>query len=126
MRTPNLLIRSQMLYPLSYERLCTTSVRTHRRQPMRREGYSLAETARTHRGPVPRADGSDLRAEDDVRCQPGAAHDAGETTEFGQHNGQILGGQRGRAPIHHAAHLGEQRVTKPRDLSLIHISEPTR
>src|SRR5690349_13436471 len=28
-RTPNLLIRSQMLYPLSYERLCRNSLRHH-------------------------------------------------------------------------------------------------
>ena len=30
-RTPNLLIRSQMLYPLSYERWCLASLRHSRR-----------------------------------------------------------------------------------------------
>ena len=33
-RTPNLLIRSQMLYPLSYERRCPDSLR-HRMHPLR-------------------------------------------------------------------------------------------
>ena len=32
-RTPNLLIRSQMLYPLSYERLCRNSLRHHAPRP---------------------------------------------------------------------------------------------
>ena len=32
-RTPNLLIRSQMLYPLSYERLCRNSLRHHAPPP---------------------------------------------------------------------------------------------
>jgi hypothetical protein len=32
-RTPSLLIRSQMLYPLSYERLCRNSLRHHAPRP---------------------------------------------------------------------------------------------
>ena len=32
-RTPSLLIRSQMLYPLSYERLCRNSLRQHAPRP---------------------------------------------------------------------------------------------
>ena len=89
-RTPNLLIRSQMLYPLSYERGCVASLRHsaggmryvgcgpsfHRYvQPLPSGGQRVTVQAEGHRVDSPASPGGKRRGQDGTAGEPAGGPD---------------------------------------------------